>query len=356
MARDALPMQAVILVGGEGTRMRPLTDTRPKPMLALVDRPIVAHQLDHLRRHGVLDVVFSCGYRPEAIERHFGDGSSMGMRLQYVVDPEPLGTAGALKNAQALIVADEIVVRNGDILTDLDIGALRDAHRASGGLGTLTLTPVEDPSAFGLVRLYDDRRVEAFLEKPRPDELRPGEPFLINAGTYLLNREVLDAIPSGRAVSIERETFPALAASGRLFGFPSECYWRDIGNPESYRQAMIDVLSGAIVTETPPGERYLGQGAVIEVGANVGGHSSLGPGVHVAAGARVIGSILGEDTQISSGALVTDSILGARVMVGKGAVLEGAVVGDGAVIAPNARIDGPTSIATGERVPAVTGA
>jgi len=202
-------LQAVILVGGEGTRMRPLTDTRAKPMLPLVDRPMVEHQLDHLRRHGVRDVVFSCGYRPEAIESHFGDGSSLGMRLGYVVDPEPLGTAGAVKNAEALIESDEIVVRNGDILTDLDLGALREAHTASGAVGTLTLTPVDDPSAFGLVRLHPDRSVEQFLEKPRPDELRPGEPYLINAGTYLLSAAVLEAIPAGRAVSIERETFPA---------------------------------------------------------------------------------------------------------------------------------------------------
>jgi mannose-1-phosphate guanylyltransferase len=332
--------------------MRPLTDTRPKPMLMLVDRPMVEHQLDHLRRNGITDVVFSCGYKPEAIQNHFGDGASIGMTLRYVVDPEPLGTAGALKNAEPLIHADEIVVRNGDILTDLDIGALAAAHRQSGALGTLTLTPVEDPSAFGLVRLDGDRRVEAFVEKPRPEDLRPGEPYRINAGTYFLSREVFDAIPAGRAVSIERETFPALAGAGRLFGFPSESYWRDIGNPGSYGEANRDILSGAIVTDAPHGERYLAAGAVVESGAEVGGHSSLGVGVRVAAGARVWGSVLGAGTTVAAGATVSDSILGADVMVRENAVLTGVVAGDGAVIEPDATIADGERIATGARVPA----
>lgn len=327
--------------------MRPLTDTRPKPMLMVVDRPMVEHQLDHLRRHGIMDVVFSCGYKPEAIQNHFGDGASLGMKLSYVVDPDPLGTAGALKNAEPLIHADAIVVRNGDILTDLDIGELAAAHERSGALGTLTLTPVDDPSAFGLVRLYDDGRVEAFVEKPQPGDLRPGEPFRINAGTYYLGRDVLDAIPAGRFVSIERETFPALAEAGRLFGFASGCYWRDIGNPGSYGEANRDVLSGAIMTDAPRGERFLGPGAVVEPGAQVGDHSTVGAGAHVAAGAQVARSVLGAGTVVGAGAIVTDAIVGAGVTVGEGAVLSGAVVvGDGAVIAPGARVAGPTSLPT----------
>jgi mannose-1-phosphate guanylyltransferase len=343
-----MSVQAVILVGGEGTRMRPLTDTRPKPMLMVVDRPMVEHQLDHLRRHGITDVVFSCGYKPEAIQEYFGDGASLGMKLSYVVDPEPLGTAGALKNAEPLIHADAIVVRNGDILTDLDIGALAAAHRQAGALGTLTLTPVEDPSAFGLVRLHDDGRVEAFVEKPEPQDLRPGEPFRINAGTYYLSREVLGAIPAGRSVSIERETFPALAEAGRLFGFASGSYWRDIGNPGSYAEANHDVLSGAIVTDAPRGGRYLAPGAVVEPGAQVGDHSTVGVGARVAAGAKVERSVLGAGTVVGAGARVSDAILGADVRVGENAVVEGAVVvGDGAVIPPGAHVTGPTSLPTG---------
>jgi mannose-1-phosphate guanylyltransferase len=343
-------MQAVILVGGEGTRMRPLTDTRPKPMLALVDRPIVEHQLDHLRRHGVRDVILSCGYIPDAIEAHFGDGSSIGMRLRYVVDPDPLGTAGAVKNAEALITSDEIVVRNGDILTDLDLHALRDAHRASGAVGTLTLTPVDDPTAFGLVRLDPGLRVEEFLEKPRREDLRPGEPFLINAGTYLLSRGVLDAIPEGRPVSIERETFPALAAAGRLSGFPSEAYWRDIGTPEAYLAATLDVLSGAIRTDISHDGAWRGTGADVAEGADVDVLTALGPGARVGSRASVRRSIVGEGTRIGPDALLIDAIVGANVQVGEGVLLEAVVVGDGAVIDAGTRLVGPLSVATGERV------
>ena len=213
-------MQAVVLVGGAGTRLRPLTDTRPKPMMALVDRPFVAHQLDLLRRHGVTDVIFSCGYRPDALRAHFGEGDGAGVRLRYVVDPEPLGTAGAVKNAEPLLDDEPFLVLNGDILTDLDLGAVGRAHAEAGAQGTIVLTPVEDPSAFGLVRLFDDRRVEAFVEKPAPEELRPGEPFRINAGTYLLDPSVLDGIPAGRACSIEREVFPALAGRGPPLRLP----------------------------------------------------------------------------------------------------------------------------------------
>ncbi len=244
----------MLLVGGTGTRLRPLTDTRPKPMMPLVDRPFVAHQIDLLRRHGIDDVIFSCGYRPDALEAHFGDGSAVGMRVRYVVDPEPLGTAGAVKNAEPLLDGAPFLVLNGDILTDLDLGAFAEAHRRSGGAGIVALTPVDDPSAFGLVRLHPDGSVEAFVEKPRPDELRPGEPFRINAGTYLLTAEALGRIPAGRACSIEREIFPELAAEGLLHGHPSDAYWRDIGTPASYLAANHDVLRGALVTATATGD------------------------------------------------------------------------------------------------------
>jgi len=346
-------MQAVVLVGGEGTRLRPLTDTRPKPMMPLVDRPFVAHQLDLLRRHGVSDVIFSCGYRPDALRGHFGDGSGEGMRIRYVVDPEPLGTAGAIKNAEALLDGGAVLVLNGDILTDLDIGALAEDHARSGARGTVVLTPVEDPSAFGLVRLRDDGAVEAFVEKPRPDELRPGEPFRINAGTYLLEPEALAAIPAGRASSIEREIFPALAAGGVLFGFPSGAYWLDIGTPASYLAAHHDVLEGRVRTESPTGAAYIGTGASVAPEAHVDARSSVGAGAAVGAGARVEGSVVGAGTRVGEGAGLRDAILGEGVRVGAGGRLEpGAVVGDGAVIAPGARVEASEPVPTGGRVAA----
>ncbi len=344
-------MQAVILVGGEGRRLRPLTDTRPKPMMRLVDRPFVEHQLDHLRRFGVDHVVFSCGYLPEALIDHFGDGSRVGVRLSYVVDPEPLGTGGAIRNAEAeLDPSLRLLVLNGDVLTDLDLAALVAQHEAGGVDGTLALTPVDDPSRYGLVRLFDDRRVEEFLEKPSDDELRPGEPFLINAGTYLFEPSVLEAIPADRPSSIERDIFPVLAESGRLAGFPSDAYWRDIGTPESYLDAHLDLLSGRVRTESPAGERYLGRGVTISADAQVDGHSTVGVGSTVAAGAQVSHSVIGAGCSIGQDTVIEGAILGDGVEVGRGCRIgEGVVVGDGALIAEGTSLSGVT-IATGERV------
>ncbi len=347
------PVQAVILVGGEGRRLRPLTDTRPKPMMTLVDRPFVAHQLDHLRRGGVTDVIFSCGYRPEALEAHFGDGSALGMRLRYVVDPLPLGTAGAVKNAEGLIEAERLLVFNGDILTDLDLAALAEQHAESGALGTIALTPVEDPSAFGLVRLRADRSVEAFLEKPRPETLRPGEPFLINAGTYLVERAFLERIPAGQPCSIEREVFPEVAAGRGLYGFPSDAYWRDIGTPESYLEANLDVLGGRVLTESPTGDRYLAPGAMVEAGAQVLGRSVIGERATVRAGARVTGSVVGAGAEIGPGARVAGAIVGAGAVVEEGAAVEeGAVVGDGARVGRESLVRGGSRVETGALIPA----
>jgi mannose-1-phosphate guanylyltransferase len=341
-------MQAVVLVGGAGTRLRPLTDTRPKPMMPLVDRPFVAHQLDLLRRHGVTDVVFSCGYRPDALRAHFGDGDGTGVRLRYVVDPEPLGTAGAIKNAEDVLDGGAFLVLNGDILTDLDLDAVVAAHREAGAEGTVVLTPVEDPSAFGLVRLHPDRSVEAFVEKPAPEALRPGEPFRINAGTYLLEASVLDRIPAGRACSVEREVFPALAEAGTLFGHPSDAYWRDIGTPASYLAAHHDVLSGAARTESPTGDAYLGPGASADPAARVGLLSSVGPGARIEAGAVVEGSVVGAGTTVGEGAVARDAIVGEAVTIGAGATLgPGAVVGDRAVIGAGVAVDGSEPVPTG---------
>jgi CTP:molybdopterin cytidylyltransferase MocA len=191
-------IQAVVLVGGVGTRLRPLTDSRPKPMVPLVDRPFAAHQIDHLRRHGIADVIFSCGYRPDALEAYFGDGSAMGVRARYVVDPEPLGTAGAIKNAEPLIETDRIVVLNGDILTDLDLTEMLARHRDRGATATIALTHVEDARPYGLVPMDADGRVLEFREKPA--ELVPGD---INAGTYVLEPFALEGWTRGENVSIE---------------------------------------------------------------------------------------------------------------------------------------------------------
>jgi mannose-1-phosphate guanylyltransferase len=327
--------QAVVLVGGAGTRLRPLTDTRPKPMMALVDRPFVAHQIDLLRRHGIDDVIFSCGYRPDALRAHFGDRSPEGVRFRYVVDPEPLGTAGAIKNAEGLIDSAAFLVLNGDILTDLDLDALTARHRETGASGTIALTPVEDPSAFGLVRLFPGDKVEAFVEKPAPEDLRPGEPFRINAGTYLLEPGVLARIPEGRACSIEREVFPELAGEGVLYGFPSDAYWRDIGTPASYLSAVHDVLTGALHTGSPTGAGYLGPGTAVDPTAAVDARSAIGGGAVVGAGASIAASAVGAGTRMGAGAR-----LGPGVIVG-----DRATIAPGAVVDPSAPV--PTDGAVG---------
>ena len=348
-------MDAIILVGGQGTRLRPLTDTRPKPMVTLVDRPFVEHQVDRLRAAGVGRVVFSCGYRPDAIEEHFGDGASRGLTIRYVVDPEPLGTGGAIRNAEPELVGDRVVVLNGDILTDLDLGAMERGHAAASALASVALTPVEDPSAFGLVRLHEDRAVEEFVEKPSAQELRPGEPFLINAGTYIFEREALAAIPADQKVSVERETFPTIAETGRLYGHPDECYWRDIGTPDSYLRASLDVLAGAVASESPRPGPYLGLGAEIHADAEVGAGVVVGAGSDVAAGARLLDSVIGADASVGEGAYLTGAILGAGVRVGAGAIVgPDVVIGDGATIGEGAVVNGVSVDTHGNVAPGIT--
>ena len=339
-------MQAVILVGGQGTRLRPLTATRPKPMMPLVDRPFVAHQIAHLVRYGIHDVVFSCGYRPDALEAYFGDGTAFGVRLRYVTDPIPLGTAGAVANAvPAFDHPDDVLVLNGDILTDLDLEAFRQSHAAAGAAGSIALTPVTDPSAYGLVRLRADRAVAEFLEKPTEAELIPGEPYLINAGTYLLSQEVIATIPSGRSCSIEREIFPVLADHGRLFGYPSTAYWRDIGTPQSYLDAHHDMLAGAVSTADIVGDVYVGPGTIVQDSARAADRSCIGADCVIAAGAKVLGSVVGAHSRVGEDAVIEGCVIGERVEIGAGARLEGlVVVGDGARIGPGVEIIGPSVI------------
>ena len=306
--------QAVILVGGAGTRLRPLTDTRPKPMMPLVDRPFVAHQLDLLRRHGVTDVIFSCGYRPDALRAHFGDGDAAGVRLRYVVDPEPLGTAGAMKNAEDLLDGAPFLVLNGDILTDLDLSAVVEAHARTGAAGTVVLTPVEDPSAFGLVRLHDDAlrrglRREALAGRScgraSPSASTPA-PTCSTPRSSTASRRAGPSRSSAR--SSRRSPRP-----GVLFGFPSDAYWRDIGTPASYLAAHHDVLSGAATHRVADRRRLPRPGRRRSIpGRAWGRRSSLGPDARVGAGAVVEGSVVGAGTRVGEGAVLRDAILGER--------------------------------------------
>lgn len=298
-----------MLVGGEGTRLRPLTYTVPKQLLPIAGVTMLERVVGGLARHGVDDVVLSMGYRPDAFREQFPDGRAAGVTLTYAVEPEPRDTAGAIRfAADAAGIDDTFLVVNGDVLTDLDVGALIAFHRGRGGLATIALTPVEDPSAFGVVPTDAEGRVTAFIEKP-PRDLAPTN--LINAGTYVLEPEVLALIPPGGRVSIERETFPILVGQGRLFAMASDAYWLDTGTPAQYLKANLDLLDGSALVE---------------------------PGSSVAPTARVCRSVVGAGARVEDGAEVRDSVLLPDAVVGAGAVVDGSIVGARARIGARSRL------------------
>lgn len=334
----------MVLAGGEGTRLRPLTYATPKPLLPIANRPFLEHQLTWLAGHGVTEVVLSIGYRPDAFTGRFASGAVAGLSLAYAVEPEPLGTAGAIRFAAETFTGPSgdtphpgrFLVCNGDVLTDLDVTALVRFHDESGAEATISLTRVEDPSAFGVVPTAPDGRVLGFVEKPPPGEA-PTD--WINAGTYVLEASVLGIIPPGRAVSIERETFPALLErDAKLYALASPGYWLDIGTPAKYLQANIDRLAGG--ESLCPPDATVAAGAIVE-------SSVLGPRVVIGEGARVVRSVLLEGARVAAGAVVVDSVVGAEAVVGEGAVVEDvSVIGPGASVPAGARLTGARLEAT----------
>ena len=317
-----------MLVGGFGTRLRPLTLTRPKQMLPVVDRPMIERVVDTLASHGVTEAVLSLGYRPDAFVEAYPDGRCAGIELHYAVEPEPLDTAGAVRFAARSSGIDEtFVVVNGDVLTDLDLSALWKLHHERGGEGTIALTPVDDPSRYGVVPTDDEGRVEAFVEKPPPGTAPTN---WINAGTYVLEPSVIDRIPDGRKVSIERETFPAMVEDGSLFAVPSDAYWVDAGTPATYLQAQLDLVDG--VRGTP--ERAISADAL------------------VADAAVVEHSVVMAHAVVERGAVVRDSVLLVGARVAAGAHVHGSVVGPGAVVGPDADLRDLSVIGDFVHVPA----
>ncbi len=324
--------KAIILVGGEGTRLRPLTYTRPKPMLPVVGISILERKLEHMAQHGVTEAVLSLGYKPDAFIEAFPSGVAGGVTLHYAVEPSPLDTAGAIRFAAGaagwLDETEPIVVVNGDVLTELDLTAQLARHRESGAEATLALTQVEDPSAFGVVPTDADGRVLAFVEKPPRDEA-PTD--WINAGTYILNPSVFARIPEGRKVSIERETFPIIAAEGRLFAMHSPAYWLDAGTPQLFLQANTDWLD-----------------------RHHGGRSSVGVGATVAADAVLVRSVIGDGCVVGSGAHLTDAVLLPGVNVGARAVVKHSIIGSDVTIGAGAEITGISVIGDGVTIESST--
>jgi mannose-1-phosphate guanylyltransferase len=327
-------MRAVVLVGGFGTRLRPLTFTTPKQMLPIVHKPMIEHVLEHLARHGIHDAVLSMGYRPDAFAGAYPDGRCAGVELHYAIEPEPLDTAGAIRFAALDAGIDErFVVLNGDVLTDLDLGKLVQFHEEHGGEGSIALHRVEDPSAFGVVPTDEDGRVLEFVEKPDRDEA-PTD--LINAGTYVLEASVLDRIAAGRKVSIEREVFPAMVDDGVLFAMSGDTYWIDTGTPTKYLAAQLDLLDGL------RGEAVDGihRTAEVDPGASIK-RSVLGSGVRVGSGASVRDSVLLPGAVVERGATVERSVVGRGARVAEGARVDTlAVLGDRSVVGPGLRVSG----------------
>lgn len=319
-------MRAVVLVGGVGTRLRPLTLSTPKQMLPIVNRPMIEHVVGHLLAHGVDDVVLSMGYRPDAFSTAYRDGVCAGVLLHYAVEPEPLGTAGAIRFAALDAGIDErFVVVNGDVLTDLDLAQLLRFHEAREAEASIALHRVEDPSAFGVVPTDADGRVQAFVEKPAREDA-PTD--LINAGTYVFEPSMLDRIPAGTKVSVERETFPAVVADGGLFAMDGETYWIDAGTPPQYLRAQLDLLDG-------------GRGRPLQ---------GVSDDAHVHGRASVERSVLGPGVVVESGAVVRDAVLLSDAVVAVGASVTSSVVGPGAVIGPGAQLDDLCMIGDGVRI------
>ena len=316
-------MHAVVLVGGFGTRLRPLTNTVPKSMLPIAHVPLISRLIGQLERGGVDAVTLALGFLPEPFINAFPHGRCGGVALDYAIEPEPLDTAGAIRfAAEHAGIEDTFVVANGDVLTDLSVAALVGVHREAEAEATIHLIPVEDPSAFGVVALGDGGRITAFVEKP-PAGTEPSN--LINAGTYVFEPSVLDRIPPGRPVSIERDTFPLLADGGRFHAMATEDYWIDAGRPDLYLRANIDLVTGRRAETCKP----LADDAVVHPDAIVE-TSVIGSGARVGAGAAVTGSVLLPDAIVGPGAVVTDSIVAGAV--GDGAWVVRSVLGADAMI------------------------
>ena len=362
-------MQALILAGGEGTRLRPLTSTIPKPVAPLVGKPFVCYMLEWLRGHGIDDVILACGFMADGVREILGDDTGLGLTLRYVEEPRPLGTGGALKFAEKLL-DEQFFMLNGDVLTDIDLSEQLRQHQRTQARATLALIEAEDPSAYGLVRRNPDHSVAEFVEKPGPEEI---ETSLINAGAYILEREVLDEMePAGTNISVERDLFPALVGRG-LFGYRASGYWLDIGTPSRYLQGTFDVLEGNVQTEIGRrlGEASLvlihgatiegkviapatvGPGSLVAEHAIVGGRAVLGSGVTVAAGAHVEASVVLDGATVGARSTIIDSILGPSVEIGEDCHIgSGVVLGEGVTIGADNVLAGGARIFPGVQLPA----
>ncbi len=347
-------MKAVILVGGEGTRLRPLTFNTPKSMVPILNRPFLEHMIDYLRGHGIDDIILTLCYLPDHIQRYFGDGSKLGVKLTNVVEDCPLGTAGAVKNVEECL-NETFFVFNGDIFTDIDLTAMMEFHRQRRSKVSIALTPVENPTIYGVVETNAEGRVRRFLEKPSPDAVTTN---MINAGAYIIEPEVLGHIPKGLNFTFEHGLFPLLLERGDpVYGYPSDAYWIDIGTPEKYLKLHYDLLTGKVKKSFHgelvdegiwveegcdihrraelEGPILIGKDCIIGSRAQLKGPSVIGPECNIGVRSLIEGAILWQNARLGRGALVRNCVVAENVVIGDGCqVTEGCVLGSNVVIRP----------------------
>lgn len=333
-------MKAVVLVGGEGTRLRPLTFSTPKPMLPIAEVAMIERVVAHLGCHDVDEVILSMGYKPDAFLAAFPEGTCNGVRLTYAVEPQRLDTGGGIAFAARLAGLDEtFVVMNGDVLSDLDLSELIAFHRQRGGEATIALTPVDDPSAFGVVPTDERGRVTAFIEKPKREEAPTND---INAGFYVFEPSVIDRVPVDAVMHLESEVFPRMVEEGVLFGLSSSLYWTDTGTPPLFLQANLDYVRGLRGDAPAPGAKERSPGVWTLGGSVIDGEAVgpclIGDAAFVAGGAVVEESVIGGGCRVESGAKVTRSVLLPGAVVHSGAVVDHSIVGEGAVIGVDAKV------------------
>ncbi|MEU5842841.1 NDP-sugar synthase [Rhodococcus sp. NPDC047139] len=351
MTSDSAPhTDAVILVGGQGTRLRPLTLSAPKPMLPTAGVPFLTHLLARIREAGIKHVVLGTSFKAEVFEEYFADGSDFGLEIEYVTETEPLGTGGGIRNVLPKLRAENVMVFNGDVLGGTDLGAVLDTHVRTEADVTLHLVRVSDPRAFGCVPTDADGRVTAFLEKtqdPPTDQ--------INAGCYVFRREIIEQIPSGRPVSVEREVFPTLLTEGKkVYGHVDAAYWRDMGTPEDFVRGSADLVRGIAPSPALPpqrGESLVHPGASVAPGALLIGGTVVGRGAEIGAGARLDGAVIFDGARVEAGAVIERTIIGFGVRVGPRALIRDGVIGDGADIGARCELLRGARVWPGVKIP-----
>ena len=356
-------MKAVILVGGEGTRLRPLTCNITKAMVPILNKPFLEHLLGYLKGHGITDIILAMSYLPDHIKDYFGDGARLGVSLSYLIEEEALGTAGAVKNAERYL-DESFLMLNGDVFTDMDITSVIDFHRERKAAATIAVTPVDDPTAYGLIETGDGGRITRFLEKPRREEVTTN---MINAGIYILEPDILARIPPQKKVSIERETFQQLLTQGEpMYAYSSTAYWLDMGTPEKYLRLNHDLLLGKALSSVNVSRSggsqiapsadikapvLIGKGSVIGPGARVKGPVVLGPECKVEEGATIEGAVLWNNVSVGRKAILRNCIVASYCQIHeKSEVMDNCVLGDRVVVGKNSKMPQGTRILPDKRI------